>query len=352
MRYGLIGLVCFLSGCQVGASPGMFAQMGKMIDAAPRSELKSPVKLEKPVANTSPESVLTVPVGNDSNQNIVSSSGKTVDSEKSISDTVDNTDLQPSSQLPTFINTGSRSSGGSGGGGSSIAPVQNLPKFRIDRILLQQTQQSITENNPLDLDYFESNPVTIQLNGQFDSDTPFTEEDMRFTFANGLLHQTFTGNEPLARATINDLVILEPVSVNNNAIVLKVNGFALPDLQNGTSYELRLQVGTQKVSVPLYIEQTASTLFPEVSEHQWITSEGAIKWLQLKGKNFMLDPDKNEITLNNEILPHTITQIFVDGVAETWLKVDDQNIDPLLDYQLTFRTPFGIIVQTLSGEAS
>jgi hypothetical protein len=192
--------------------------------------------------------------------------------------------------------------------------------------------------------YSDSSPIRLTVTGNFDTDLPFSEPAMRFTFEPGLLHQTFAGDAPAVRAVLNGVLLLEAVTVTPQRLELLLPQLSLPDLYLQGTHVLTLVAGdlTQQVSVRLgEPNPSRATLIPVLDNATVTPAEGSHPpLLRVEGRHFLLQPGWQQLRLDGTVLPIQQIEIGRDGTAVCWGELP-ADLEPG-SYELVYQSPFGI----------
>lgn len=249
--------------------------------------------------------------------------------------------VPPSSwTLPGFSN------GGGGGGGSAPQPTPT-PRFYIRDVVMTETGKSVMGVNApeaIQPVYSDPNPIRLTVTGNFDTNIPFSEPAMRFTFEPGLLHQSFAGETPAVRALLNGVLLLEAVMVTPQRLELLLPQHYLPDLYLQGMHALTLVAGESLQQTTVRLGEPnppRATLIPVLENATVILAEGVNPpLLRLEGRHFLLQPGWQQLRLEGAVLPIQQIEIGSDGKAVCWAELS-ADLEPGI-YELAYHSPFGI----------
>ena len=319
----MIGSILCLSACQVGVNPPSYVRPWTPAVAAtvlptPTESTPVPVPTAWPRYVASPPKASALP-------ELAPSPGVSADEGQAVTG-------------PAVVCcAGTVASGASGGSGGSATS----DGFFISDVVLAETGESVMGEGALaaiQVDYEVQDPIRLQLLGHFPA--ALSEEKMRFTYAPGVVTQTFSGDLPDERIVLQDALILEPQTVSTHAITVLLPGFSIPDLQTRGLLELVLTSG--QMSRTVFLNFGVSFVpdhFPLIEQVETHASE-ELTLLKVKGKNFFLNPEANQCWWDDMPLTSYQTQILWNGTSQLWLKLDTTPDSGI--HQLRCQTPRGI----------
>lgn len=257
----------------------------------------------------------------------------------------------PLSKIGFSDNTGSGTNNPEFNNGDT-SPNQT-PLFYISDVILEETNLSVKFPNPkssLRAKYSENHIIFISIKGNFKSKIPINEDNMKFTFKNGLLHQTFLGEFPKIRVILDDVLILEPIEISSTQIKLKFNTHLIPDLRMVGKHKLKLYSGSETDEVMISITEPIDqvSVIPQIKDVEVHDFDNLpSRKLIIRGVNFFLNSSWAKLTVNNIDVPSGIINIFENGVFEIHTILPESQHEFNL-FNIRYENPFGISLKEVN----
>lgn len=257
---------------------------------------------------------------------------------------------KPSAQSSACCNNISPSGAGNSSTNITVTPTPTPnPLFYIKDVLFLENGQSIqgsTAQAAIKTKYNEENNIKISIKGNFKTLVPFSESSMRYTFEQGLLHQSFHGQAPSVRALLNNSLLLESIKIEENELQFQFNAQFLPDLQLPGLHRLQLIAGSQQIETFIRFEPDfQQDLSPIIEKVETIEQNGEAKYLKLLGRHFFLNGGWTRLFIDGQPINPGVTSILISGKSEILLDLSQiDNFNPQSSHQLRYQSPLGNII--------
>lgn len=235
---------------------------------------------------------------------------------------------------------GQNSSNSSSGGSSRV--------YELTDVLLSSSGQSVVGSNapaPIQTELI-GEELKLTLQGSFPSER-LSDEDTRFTFEAGILHQTFQGQEPNVRVVLDGAILLEPIEMSSSRIQVRLNTLGVSELWLSGLHQLELVIDSRRYQKSILIQAPDAGLSatPQILGVETI-EEGQIRLLKLTGRHFMLNPSLNHAQLNGQNLETLHTEILANGKAQIFFRFPEAlGFNPNENHLIIYTTPLGSVVE-------
>ena len=257
--------------------------------------------------------------------------------------------------------------------------------FKIDSIILTNTSKRIDENGKDNIiPYYSGKDIFITINGTFNTEL-IKESDMLFENEPNLLQISYIGeNIPKTKVLIDDSIVANFISANENEIKIKINTIGIPDFYLKGFHKLTIKSEDKKteklirVGEPVYPQ---SSLSPSISEISIIKAKdiyyddeykswafkvlsNEVSWEELKssnpdtpvaikivGKNYMMFNRLIEAKIDGDLAIGHSTAISKDIddnlIWESIIFIPNRDsFSSNTIHYITYSTPFGAVIRS------
>lgn len=175
--------------------------------------------------------------------------------------------------------------------------------------------------------------------------------DFLFSFEPHLLQQTFIGKAPQARILLDQSVLLQVVSSNENEIIARLDTTAVPDFYLKGLHRISVEYGNYYTDGLIKIGEPVETdnLSPIIERSEVVYENNKKpRFIRLYGKHFMVNPKFSYALVDGEFAFGFQTDVLDNGSAETLIHIPDpRQFDIASQHEIMYATPFGVTLASV-----